>query len=130
MEELREKEEEEFKVRRYPIKGNPIVVNGREYKTLSKASEDLGISNTTIRNRVISENDLYKNWYYFKDVGEAKILDDRLMYDPTIRPDGLYKVEGEIYYKVKEISKEHGIHISTIKWRLKSRRFTDWIRLI
>lgn len=105
-----------------------VVVNGVIYKSLGEASERIGLHITTVSFRVQSENPLYINWYEYE--GEVGVKDNRLLYEPSSKPRGLYSVNGKLYFTVKEIMEEHNVKNTTIYWRFKSKNFHDWIRLV
>ena len=41
-----------------------VMIDGTEYMSLSEASRTLGVHLTTIRSRILSNNELYKYYYY------------------------------------------------------------------
>lgn len=108
----------------------PIVINGVFYKSVTEASKLLELSQPTVSHRVNSNNKLFVNWYVYNDTEEIKIIDDRLLFEVSSTPTGLYKVKGKLYTNTKDILDEYNLKMTTLHYRFKSKTFEDWEKLV
>lgn len=107
-----------------------IVINGVFYKSLIEAHLSIDVSIPTICHRLKNANKIFCNWYYFEDLKEVKVIDERLLFDPYQCPNGLYDIHGETFLDSKEICQKYNLKRNTLYNRLKSANFPEWKRLI
>lgn len=111
-----------------------VVINGKYYKNLQDASEDIGIPLETVSHRVNNDNYIFCNYYEPENESDIRVIDSRLLFDPkmkTIR--AVYNIEGNIYYSTDDILKDYPeIKKSAIYNRLKSSnpKFKNWKKII
>lgn len=110
----------------------PIEINGIEYRSAGVASKELDICMATIRWRVLSKNPKYENYFY---KGTKKICYTQEEQSKKISKPQLGKkmnhnkpfmIDGIKYRTLKEASERLGIHIQTIKGRLKRTTFNNY----
>lgn len=107
-----------------------VVINGVLYESMTYASKKLKIPLATVHHRVKSENKLFVNWYEFQDYNEIIIFDDRLLFNPSDKPSGLYEIEGVLYTNNFDVYDKFNITKGVLEHRLKHPKFTEWNRLI
>jgi len=126
--ETKEKLRKAHKGKSNPTCQKAIVINGKLYASLNRASEILKISIPTISHRVHNENPLFINWYEYN--GEVIIKDHRLLFKENTKPSGLYEIEGKLFVNSKNIMQEYNLKVSTMNHRLQSENFPEWKRII
>ena len=111
----------------------PIVINDIEYRSYGEASKLLNIPLATIRWRVLSKNPKYKN-YQFKGIEKETYSEKEQSERFSIPQKGKqtnfskpFTIDGIEYRTLKEASDMLGIHQMTIKGRLKSEKFGNYI---
>lgn len=110
----------------------PLVIDGVEYESLSKAQRELGVPITTIRWRILSKNPKYKKYSYKGEIKVSYSEDDQSdrISKPQIgkkrKHNRPFKINGIEYRTLKEASLILNIHQMTIKGRLKSDNFKNY----
>ena len=81
-----------------------------------------------VLHRVKSDKPLYVNWYYFDEIGEVKVFDEKYI---GIAKESLYvyKVDGKLYKSIKSVMSEYSIKQSTAYYRLTSKNYANWEKL-
>jgi len=110
-----------------------IIVDDVEYNSYGEASKSLNIPLVTIRWRVLSKNPKYKN-YQFKGIEKETYSEKEQSERFSIPQKGKqtnfskpFTIDGIEYRTLKEASDMLGIHQMTIKGRLKSEKFGNYI---
>lgn len=110
-----------------------IIVDDVEYNSYGEASKLLNIPLATIRWRVLSKNPKYKNYQFKgkeKETYSEKEQSERLSIPQKGKQTNFNKpftIDGVEYRTLKEASDMLGIHQMTIKGRLKSEKFGNYI---
>jgi len=110
----------------------PILIDGVEYESLGKANKELGIPITTIRWRILSKNPKYKKYSYKNEIKISYSEDEQSerLSKPQIgkkcKHNKPFKIDGVEYRTLKEASDILGIHQTTIKGRLNSKKFENY----
>lgn len=120
-----------FMGREHNSEAEPVVINGKKYRTLKEAGDALGLHQTTVLHRVRSDKPVFINWYKYVEGEEIEVKDDRLLFDPRIKTvRSLFEIEGEYYYNSLDISKKYGIARNTVSYRVESKNYERWKKLI
>lgn len=106
------------------VNSKKIVVDGKEYSSLTEASKYLGVGITTLSYRLRSPN--YSNYTYYDDEYQKSVQKKEHKRPEIVKP---IKVDGKIYPNIQRCVEETGIPYSTIYNRLRSPNFKEYILL-
>ena len=107
-----------------------VVINGVKYENLTEASNIISITPGALVNRCNSKGKIFCNFYYYDTVGEIKIMDKEIMFDPSLKNvKSAFSIESKIYFSTSEICEEYGIKNSTVHYRIKSNNYKNWIKI-
>jgi group I intron endonuclease len=110
----------------------PIVIDDVEYRSAAEASKLLNIPMTTIRWRVLSKNPKYENYYYegqekiFYSEEEQKERFSNPQKGKQRKFNKSFIIDGVEFRTLKDASEKLNIHPTTIKGRLKNKKFDNY----
>jgi len=102
----------------------PIIIDDKEYESISLASRTLNLKRGLIRSRLKSYN--FQN-YLYKD-NEINIKSGKFI-DKSESKRKKISISGIIYSSISEACEKMNKSHDYILWRLQSKSYTDWVYL-
>ena len=95
-------------------RSHPITIHGKKYRTYEEAGKEYGVTKEMIRLRLADpKHPEYKSPKYPKK-------------GPKF-PDNKFTVYGKVYNTYREAAEEIGVCLATIRYRLTSDNFPDYV---